>query len=436
MITAHSTNQSIAVEWACVGAEQTLAPWQQITWNDEGRITAIVPIPANKRALRKQAKGKVALPGFVNTHAHLELSTGNALPLLAEESMGDWLLNVVNASQKVEDIQTVIQQGVEEALASGTTTIASTVRELSVALIALYKLPPIRTLWWLEWFHPSSNVSSEKLESLQDAYHGAIFYLNSFPDAIVNRTQLGISPHSPYNVSLQAWQALHQGLLADEKQTSWQTHLLESTEEVAYYQKTSANTEKNSLDTVHETLLGQVFQPVLPHPEDIVASLADFELLEPTLSVVHGLELTIEQTEQLANAGVSLITCPRSNQFLHKKMVNELLLWHQTLNIAIGTDAHVSLPSPTVLDMRLELQALKQAYPWLTWEALLAMATLNGAKALGLAGQVGELTEGTWADIAIWQAPEQTEAFSPEALLESVLNSVEKPIKVIVGGLQ
>lgn len=434
-MTTHSTNQSIAVEWACVGAEQTLVPWQQIIWDNDGRIMGIVPISASKKALRKQAKGKIALPGFVNAHAHLELSTGNALPLLAEETMGDWLLTVVNASRAIEDVQAVILKGVEEALASGTTTIASTIQELSVALIALYKLPPIRCVWWLEWFHPSSDVSLEKVESLQDAYHGAIFYLNSFPDAIVNRTQLGLSPHSPYNVSLQAWQALHQGLLADEKQTSWQTHLLESTEEVAYYQKSLANTEKNSIDTVHETLLGRTFQPVLPYPKDIVASLADFELLQPTLSVVHGLELTIEQTEQLANAGVSVITCPRSNQFLHQKMVNELLLWHPTLSIAIGTDAHVSLPTPTVLDIRLELQALKQAYPWLTWEALLAMATLNGAKALGLAGQVGELTEGTWADIAVWQAPEQTEAFSPEVLLESVLNSTEKPIQVIVGGL-
>jgi 5-methylthioadenosine/S-adenosylhomocysteine deaminase len=163
--------------------------------------------------------------------------------------------------------------------------------------------------------------------------------------------------------------------------------------------------------------------------------LAEFDLLQPTLSVVHGLELSIEQAEQLANSGVSLITCPRSNQFLHKKMVNELLLWHPTLSIAIGTDAHVSLPNPTVLDMRLELQALKLAYPWLTWEALLVMATLNGAKALGLAGQVGELTEGTWADIAVWQVPQQLEELSLEALLESVLNSDQKPIQVIVGGL-
>jgi cytosine/adenosine deaminase-related metal-dependent hydrolase len=434
-MTTHSTNQSIAVEWACVGTEQIIEAWQEIIWDNDGRITAILPIPASKKALRKKAKGKIALPGFVNAHAHLELSTGNALPLLAEESMGDWLLSVVNASRAVEDVQAVILQGVEEALASGTTTIASTVRELSVALITLYKLPPIRSLWWLEWFHPSNDVSLEKLESLQNAYHGAIFYLNSFPDAIVNRTQLGLSPHSPYNVSLQAWQALHQGLLADEKQTIWQTHLLESTEEVAYYQKTAINPEENSIDKVHQTLLGKAFQPVLPCPEDIVASLAEFDLLQPTLSVVHGLELSIEQAEQLANSGVSLITCPRSNQFLHKKMVNELLLWHPTLSIAIGTDAHVSLPNPTVLDMRLELQALKLTYPWLTWEALLVMATLNGAKALGLAGQVGELTEGTWADIAVWQVPQQLEELSPEALLESVLNSDQKPIQVIVGGL-
>jgi imidazolonepropionase-like amidohydrolase len=83
--------------------------------------------------------------------------------------------------------------------------------------------------------------------------------------------------------------------------------------------------------------------------------------------------------------------------------------------------------------MRLELQALKHVYPWLSWELLLRMATVNGAKALGLAGQVGELTVGAWADVVVWGLPEET-PHQLEALLATGLNTTAPPQAVFVAG--
>ena len=434
MMRQKSINQ-LAVEWAIVGNQQQLTQWQLLEWDEVGKIIGIATIPTDATVLRQQAKGKLALPGFVNAHAHLALYTQQAIALLPEESMGDWLLKVVKTSQETtESTPNLIAQGIQEALATGTTTIASTVRNFSDTFKALDKTPAIRSVWLLEWFHPSNAVSESRIEALQDALNGTAFYLKSLPANVMNRTYLGFSPHSPYNVSLQAWQALKQAFTLEEKTVLWQTHLLESTEEALYYQKNrDASNRVNSIDTVHQTLLGQTFEPKLPIENDIVASLDSFELLEPNLSVVHGLELSIEQAEVLANAGVALVTCPRSNQFLHEKVLSEWLLWHPNLTIAVGTDGHVSLPSPTVLDMRLELQALKHVYPWLSWELLLRMATVNGAKALGLAGQVGELTVGAWADVVVWGLPEETH-HQLEALLATALNTTAPPQAVFVAG--
>ena len=433
-----SEKRVLAVEWACVGPEQIVQQWQQITWNEEGRILSITPIRANQSALRTLAKGKVALPGFVNAHAHLTLSCHAPIPMAPTETMGDWLLAVVAASRQQAqqpDGSDAILKGIQEAVGSGTTTIASTVTDFYTVFRVLEALPPVRTLWWLEWFHPSSQVSASKLNAITEALHAALFYIKTVSKALSHRTQLGVSPHSPYNVSLPAWQALQHQLIMDNVSVVWQTHLLESMEEVAYYQKNATVSSRNSIDVVHQTLLGAVFQPSLPCPDNIVASMANFDLLQPTLSVVHGLELSNQQAEQLGNAGVSLVTCPRSNQFLHQKLLSESLLQCPALTIAIGTDAPVSLPKPAVLDMRLELQVLKFAYPWLRWEDLLKMATLNGTKALGMAGQVGELTVGAWADMAIWQVSENVEPLHPEALLATILNTSNPPCQVIVGGL-
>jgi aminodeoxyfutalosine deaminase len=468
---ANGSNKKIAVEWAIIGREQMLAQWQLISWNSLGEIEAITPIPLAEKALRKQAIGKLALPGFVNAHAHLELSTGQAITIETDETMGDWLLKVVQASQQtIETPALLIAKGIEEALVSGTTTIASTVRGFSAAFQALKNTPPIRSIWWLEWFHPSSEVSVSKLQSLQKLLSDAQLQFSRFSTDTRARTGIGISPHSPYNVSLQAWQALQKALLADDNTPPllWQSHLLETAEEVAYYQKQPEDTahsatslmvdshtrrggfetlpltdlnEKNnpnSIDTVHQTLLGCTFQPNLPIPPDIVASMRAFDLLNPMLSVVHGLELSSQQAEILTEAGVSLVTCPRSNHFLHGKMIDWVILSTPQLNVAIGTDAHVSLPVPVMLDIRLELQALKDQSPQqLTWTQLLVMATLNGAKALEMKGKIGELTVGAWADIVVWQVPKlfNGSADSKESLLETALKQKAKPLQVFISGI-
>jgi 5-methylthioadenosine/S-adenosylhomocysteine deaminase len=52
------------------------------------------------------------------------------------------------------------------------------------------------------------------------------------------------------------------------------------------------------------------------------------------------------------------------------------------------------------------MQVMAAKFPALTPEAILRMATVNGARALGRTGELGELTSGAWADmIAILDAP-------------------------------
>jgi cytosine/adenosine deaminase-related metal-dependent hydrolase len=440
------TQHAIDVQWAFIGNTQTCHHWQSIQWNEAGIITAIEPIPAHETKRRNHATGLLALPGFINAHTHLELSTQQAIALTPPQTMGDWLLSVVQVANQLTlaQQQAFIQQGMVEAITSGTTTLASTVRTFHLLGELLQtSIPPLRTCWWLEWFHPDGDITTEASVEKRNALLVQLIQFKqqlaqALPPIQPNYLRIGISPHSPYNVSLPAWQAVfqHCNNRAELSGLPWQTHLLESTEEVTYYQKKASSTDFCSIDTVHQTLLGQTFTPVLTNPTDIVNSLQTLDLLSTTLSVVHGLELSAQQADTLAQAGICLVTCPRSNQFLHGKYLPEALLNHPSLTIAVGTDAHVSLPKPTRLDIRLELQALKAQYPIITWQKLLQLVTINGATALGMGNQVGELSCGAFADITCWNLANQpnNSTITPEALLANVLSTTLTPHQVIVNG--
>lgn len=444
----HPLLNTVAVQWAFIGPMQECRMWQQIEWNHAGVITAIKPIPSTDAATLARAKGLLALPGFVNAHTHLELSIQQAIALTPSQTMGDWLLAVVHAANQItpQQQQLVIQQGIQEAFSSGTTTLASTVRTLTVLEPLLADaLPPIRTCWWLEWFHPDADITTQASIEKRDLLLAQLVQCQQYLASCVPHLQpsyvtIGLSPHSPYNVSVPAWQAVLQQCAATPVLAGlpWQTHLLESVDEVRYYQKQPLTTEQTGIDIVHQTLLGKTFMPMLPTGVDIVTALQGIQALSPLLSVVHGLELSTQQATVLAQLGVCLVTCPRSNRFLHGKYLPEQLLTHPNLTIAIGTDAHVSLPEPTRLDIRLELQALKKVCPAITWQTLLRFATLNGAKALGMPNKVGELSCGAFADITCWHLPDtiqqEIDTINETALLAYVLNSQQSPNQVFVNG--
>jgi cytosine/adenosine deaminase-related metal-dependent hydrolase len=91
------------------------------------------------------------------------------------------------------------------------------------------------------------------------------------------------------------------------------------------------------------------------------------------------------------------------------------------VNICLGTDSLASVykrrRETVELNMFEEMRALAKAEPALTPRRILEMATLNGAKALGMRGQVGELAPGSFADLIAVPAPEK-----PQNIYETLLH--------------
>ena len=113
---------------------------------------------------------------------------------------------------------------------------------------------------------------------------------------------------------------------------------------------------------------------------------------------VHCVHLVHRDHTKLQSRGVSVVTCPRSNERLGvgNAPIPELLA--EGIPVALGTDSLASAPD---LDLFAEMAALRRVHPRLTPAAVLRVATLNGAAALGLADRLGSIEPGKLARLVV-----------------------------------
>ena len=165
---------------------------------------------------------------------------------------------------------------------------------------------------------------------------------------------------------------------------------------------------------------------VPPPGETGVRLLAQAGLLGPTLSAAHGVHLDAEEIELLAAHGVGVAHCPRSNGFLGCGVAPLAEFLEAGLPVGIATDSPASTPS---FDLFEELRAAivgararEQRPDALTAAKALELATLGGARVLGLDAEIGSLAPGKWADLAVI------------SLEGSPLEPVEDPVAAVVLG--
>ena len=150
-----------------------------------------------------------------------------------------------------------------------------------------------------------------------------------------------------------------------------------------------------------------------------IARLHQLGLLSPGLIGVNMIHLTEEEIELTGNQGCSVAHCPSSDLKLANGFSPVSALLKQGVNVGLGTDGAAS---NNRLDMfeEMRLAALlakgqsKRAEELPAYQAL-QMATLNGAKALGLGDRIGSLVKGKMADITAvdFSAPELSPCYDP-----------------------
>ena len=119
-----------------------------------------------------------------------------------------------------------------------------------------------------------------------------------------------------------------------------------------------------------------------------------------TLNGITGIHLNHINDEDLKiikKNNMSVVYCPNSNRWFQRERTHSLMKFLENkINVALGTD---SLASNETLNMFEELILIRKQYPVISDATLVKMATINGARALGLEEEVGSLETGKKADI-------------------------------------
>jgi 5-methylthioadenosine/S-adenosylhomocysteine deaminase len=326
--------------------------------------------------------GTVALlPGLVNCHTHLELS---GPPIDAPGgSFARWLIAVIRQRQQTP---LAAQEAQAEAnacalLASGTTAVGE-VSSTGQSLAPLLRVG-LRGIFYREilGLAPAeaparAETAQGDLERLGEAARGSLF-------------RIGLSPHSPYSLSEELLAAC--GALVRAEALPCCIHAAESTEEVIL-----VSGGDGPLPGWLYPAVSQAPPPRRP-ARTPVAYLDALGTLEGGPLLIHAVHVDGEDRRRMAAHGVCVAHCPRSNRVLSGGVAPVPAYLQEGIPVGLGTDSLASAPT---LDLWDEMRAALAIHAGrLTPVDVLEMATLGGARALGLAGQVGSLEAGKRADL-------------------------------------
>jgi cytosine/adenosine deaminase-related metal-dependent hydrolase len=151
--------------------------------------------------------------------------------------------------------------------------------------------------------------------------------------------------------------------------------------------------------------------------------LARNKLLGENALAIHVNCLARGDATLLAKNKTHVVHCPRSHDYFKHPPFERARLAGVGVNIALGTDSlattrKIGRQNPE-LDMFAEMRALAEADQRLSPEEILRMATVNGARALGLAGKIGELAKGSFADLIALPCPGKVSRVNETVLAHS-----------------
>ncbi|MBT4835934.1 MAG: TRZ/ATZ family hydrolase [Methylococcales bacterium] len=187
--------------------------------------------------------------------------------------------------------------------------------------------------------------------------------------------QFSFAPHAPYTVSNEPFQKIL--TLSNQMELPIHIHIHETQDEIKQSQDQYKQRPIERLDAMN--------------------------LLSPSLIAVHMTHTSQHEMETFARKGAHVVHCPESNQKLASGYCQVAELLDLGVNVALGTDGAASNND---LDMIGEMRSaaymaknVKNDPSVLPASQVLSMATINGAKALGLESEIGSLEIGKYADI-------------------------------------
>jgi 5-methylthioadenosine/S-adenosylhomocysteine deaminase len=341
----------------------------------DGRIEAVLPLDEARTRFQPsvlvERPDHALIPGLINTHTHAAMTLFRGLA--DDLGLETWLREGIWPAERrwvsAEMVRDGTQLAIAEMLRGGITCfgdqyffpeiVAEAATDFAMRAVVATPVVDFPSAW-------AENID-EYLQKATDLVH----------DPYANHPLIttAFAPHSTFALADSSLEALR--VLADQLDVRVQMHLHESAAEI----------ETSLRDTGMR-------------PFDRVAKAG---LVNSSLLAVHAVHMNGDEVERFAEVGVNIAHCPKSNLKLASGVARIADYRAAGVNVALGTDGAAS---NNTLDLFAEMQAAAllakvsaaNAAAVAAGEAL-HMATLAGARALGLEDRIGSIEAGKQADL-------------------------------------
>ncbi len=332
------------------------------------------------------AGGCLILPGFVNTHSHLAMSLlrglADDLPLM------QWLENHIWPAEKTHMNRETVRLGAELAVAEQLLAGVTTTTDMYffgnevAAVLAEAGMRGVIAESLIDFATPRCQTPEEMMEKqreLADEYRDHPLITPS------------IAAHSPYSVS--AGNLVKEAELAEELGVSMQIHLSETRWEVEKLMEEKGRSP--------------------------VAYLADLGVLSDRTIAAHCVHVSPDDIDILVDFEVGVAHNPVSNLKLASGVAPVPAMDEAGVKLGIGTDGAAS---NNTLDLLRDMQLAALLHKGVTGDptvlparSMVEMATIGGARVLGLDAEIGTLAEGKQADLVCLavDSPHAVPVFDP-----------------------
>ncbi len=358
------------------------------------RVTAVGPetavLAASPQAEVHDLGRAILMPGLVNAHTHLSLS---ALiePRAREGDFFGWLGSTARAATEMspEAVVAGVEAGLAECRRLGTALVGEiTTRAEGVAALAAD--PWILARVYFEFLGVSEERGRTRFEA-------SVERAGALPTD--GGVRPGLSPHAPYSVWPPLWAEM--AALCRDRGLRWSSHVGEPPGEDRFLTEGTGPVRK------YLESLG-VWDGRFPVPgEPAAAMLAAAGALDARALLVHGVHLTATDIGSVADSGAFLCLCPRSNEFLGLPAPPVRTMFERGVRLCLGTDSRASNRD---LGIWGEMRRVRALWPQAPAEAIVGMATMGGARALGFEDQAGSLAPGKLARMVAVPMPDESSA--------------------------
>jgi cytosine/adenosine deaminase-related metal-dependent hydrolase len=346
----------------------------------DGRIVAVGTLAeVGREAPDAEARffpNYTIVPGAVNAHAHLGFRRKDAPE---GGTFSGWLGRLIERLPEKEAwTAEAARDSAREAVEAGTTFMAES-SPYGECLPQLADSGLAGTVY-AEFF--PGDFDGAAPEEIVDSIIGKVRELQR---GLPERVNAQVSVHSPYTVDPGSSRLAARRT----RELGWTLaiHLSESPEEVEFVREGTGGLA----DIFGRNEWGGVGTSPIRYAESI-------DLLAPETIAAHlATGVSDEDIEVLARTGVAAAHCPRSNGFLGCDVSPVPRMMERGVRVGMGTDGLWSSPSMNLFEETMVAVGLHG----MSGAAGLELATLGGARALGIVGETGSLEVGKWADLAV-----------------------------------